>query len=203
VIVSNDAVIAQWGGLGGQPGVAVLAGTGSIALARGADGREARSGGYGYLVSDEVSGYWLGREAIAACLKALDGRAPPTALADSLIAATKRASVADLVGWLYSGQSQVRRSAPLAPLVARAADAGDAVAIDILERAARALAELVLAATRQVWGDAPPHPLPVARCGGVWAAGPRLVEPFDRAVQSMGSGASFVQPRSQLSDWAG
>ncbi len=45
-------------------GVAVIAGTGSAAWGRNADGGEARAGGWGYLLGDEGSGYWLGREAV-------------------------------------------------------------------------------------------------------------------------------------------
>src|SRR5207237_10017789 len=74
VRVSNDALIALWGALAGRQGVAVLAGTGSIALARSEDGREGRAGGWGYLLGDEGSGYWLGREAIAAYLHVLEAR---------------------------------------------------------------------------------------------------------------------------------
>jgi N-acetylglucosamine kinase len=195
VNVSNDALIAQWGGLGGDQGVAVLAGTGSIALARAADGRDARSGGYGHLVSDEGGAYWLGRAGVAACLAALDGRAAPTALSDLLPQATGQQSAGDLVGWLYSGRDPVRRLARLAPLVTRAANAGDAVAIEIVQRGARALADLATAAARGVWGDSPPRPLLVARCGGVWAAGRLLVEPFEAAVRTKLPAAHTIAPR--------
>jgi N-acetylglucosamine kinase-like BadF-type ATPase len=183
ISISNDALIAQWGGLGGQPGVALLAGTGSIALARHADGREARSGGYGYLVSDEGGAFWLGREAIGASLRALDGRGPPTALAQGLLRATRQENLLDLVGWLYRGHSQVERVAHLAPSVTRAATLNDPVARDIVKRGAHALADLASSAARQLWADAPPNPLHVARCGGVWTAGDVLRKPFDRALR--------------------
>jgi N-acetylglucosamine kinase-like BadF-type ATPase len=156
VEVTTDAAIALEGALAGQQGVAVLAGTGSIALARRGDGVEVRGGGFGYLVGDEGSGFWLGREAVAASLRSLDGRGPPTALGALLCEKLRLGSVADLVPWAYRGRSPVPRIAALAPLVARAAAAHDPVATSLLQRAAHALAELAIAVTARAWPDGPP-----------------------------------------------
>src|SRR5579859_5463791 len=102
VRVSNDALIALWGGLAGRQGVAVLAGTGSIALARAAAGREARSGGWGYLLGE--------------------GRGGPSALFDLVEAAIGRVStVSEVIAWLNATASHVSRLASLAPLVSQAA----------------------------------------------------------------------------------
>jgi N-acetylmuramic acid 6-phosphate etherase len=182
VHISNDATIAMWGGLAAGEGVAVLAGTGSIAMARSGDGREARSGGYGYLVGDEGSAFWLGREAIAACLRALDGRSQPTLLRDLVCQVTQQRTPQDLIGWLYAGQDQVPRLAGLAPLVSRAAEADDPVAMSLMGRAARDLADLADAAARQAWPSQIPEALPIACCGGVWAAGDVLRQPFASAL---------------------
>jgi glucosamine kinase len=194
--ISNDALIALWGGLGGREGVAVLAGTGSIALARSGDGREGRAGGWGYLLGDEGSAYWLGREAIAALLRVMEGRDSPGPLTDLVRVALGRTveGVPDVIAWVNSGDGQVTRLASLAPLVARAADAGDPLAADIVCRGARALAEIAAAAVRQVWRGDPPDPLPVARCGGVWAAGPRLVDAFAAALNGLLPGARPTPP---------
>jgi N-acetylglucosamine kinase-like BadF-type ATPase len=182
--ISNDALIALWGGLGGREGVAVLAGTGSIALARSGDGREGRAGGWGYLLGDEGSGYWFGRQAIAVLLRVMEGRDARGALSDLVRVALGRGvhGVPDVIAWVNSGDGQVTRLANLAPLVAKAADAGDPRAADVLCRGAHALAAITAAAVRQVWPGNPPDPLHVACCGGVWAAGPRLGEPFAAAL---------------------
>ncbi len=66
VIVVNDALIALEAGVPGMPGTVVIAGTGSIAYGRNAEGRGARAGGWGYVLGDEGSGYWLGRLALRA-----------------------------------------------------------------------------------------------------------------------------------------
>jgi N-acetylglucosamine kinase-like BadF-type ATPase len=194
--ISNDALIALWGGLADRDGVAVLAGTGSIALARSGDGREGRAGGWGYLLGDEGSGYWLGREAIAALLRALEGRDSTGALVQLVRVALGRGvqSVPDVIAWVNGGEGQVRRLASLAPLVAQAADAGDPLAADILCRGAQALAGIAAAAVRQVWPGDVPDPLDVASCGGVWAAGPRLTDPFAAALAKALPGSRPAPP---------
>jgi N-acetylglucosamine kinase-like BadF-type ATPase len=196
VRISNDALIALWGGLAGRDGVAVLAGTGSIALARSADGREGRAGGWGYLLGDEGSGYWLGREAVTAYLRKLEGRASASVLSDLVSQALGRQahSVPHVIGWLNADQSQVARLANLAPLVSQAAQAGDLLARDILSRAGEALADLATSAVRQVWGDAVPRALTVACCGGVWSAGHLLGAPFELALGQRLPGAVSGPP---------
>src|SRR5579859_2921643 len=156
VHVSNDALIALWGGLAGREGVAVLAGTGSIALARASDGREARSGGWGYLLGDEGGGYWLGREAIAAYLRWLEGggaRGVLIDLVDTAVGAQTR-TVPEVIAWVSAAPGHVARLASLAPLVAQAADAADPLALEIMARAGQALAELTVGAARQLWPEA-------------------------------------------------
>ncbi|HLZ26724.1 MAG TPA: BadF/BadG/BcrA/BcrD ATPase family protein [Chloroflexota bacterium] len=202
VRVSNDALIALWGGLAGRQGVAVLAGTGSIALARAADGREARSGGWGYLLGDEGGGYWLGRQAITAYLRWLEGRGGPSALFDLVEAAIGRVStVSEVIAWLNATASHVSRLASLAPLVSQAAATGDAQAIAILDRAGQALAELAVSAACQLWPAGLTDGLAVACCGGVWAAGRVLEAPFAAALQDGLPNATVSPP--QLSPVAG
>jgi glucosamine kinase len=194
VHVSNDAQIALWGGLGGRPGVAVLAGTGSIALARSADGREGRAGGWGYLLADEGSGYWLGRAAIIDYLQVLEGRQPAGALAERVASATRARTVPESIAWVNSDENPVGRLAALAPLVAQAAAAGDGAAHQILCRAGRALADLAASAAHQIWSGRLPDRLNVACCGGVWAAGPALSAPFREALAERLPGAKIVPP---------
>ena len=194
VQVSNDALIALWGGLAGRQGVAVLAGSGSIALARTAGGHEGRAGGWGYLLGDEGSGYWLGREALAAYLRALEGREPVGALTRLVGEVVGRASLTDAIGWLYVGDQQVERLARLAPLVTQAAHASDPSAQTIAIRAGQALADAAAAAARQVWPTALPDPLVVACCGGVWSAGPVIQAPFAAALAARLPGARCAAP---------
>jgi N-acetylglucosamine kinase-like BadF-type ATPase len=185
VVVTSDAEVALWGALPDGEGLAVVAGTGSIALARDAtSGRQARAGGYGWLLGDDGSAFWIGREAVRAALAAAEGRGPFTSLRDL---ATDAARL------------RVQELARLAPRVSQAATAGDAVARDILARAGQALGELAIAAARATWPvtEHQPDSLKVATCGGVWQAGQPLLEPFQAGLAEGLPGARITQPALQ------
>src|SRR5262245_40133550 len=80
VLIVNDALIALEAGVNSAAGIVVVAGTGSIAYGRDARGRAARAGGWGYVLGDEGSGYWIGRQALQAVVRSADGRGPATSL---------------------------------------------------------------------------------------------------------------------------
>src|SRR5688572_20268691 len=84
-LVVNDALVAREAGAPGRPGVVIISGTGSIAYGRDASGQAARSGGWGYVLCDEGSGYWIGRAALRAVLREADERGPRTALTPMLL----------------------------------------------------------------------------------------------------------------------
>ena len=194
VRVTNDAFIALWGGLAGREGVAVVAGSGSIALARDGHGREGRAGGWGYILGDEGSGYWLGQQALLIYLRGLEGRSSHGPLWQAIAHAVGVTRVTDVIAWFYGRQNQVERVAALAPLVSEAAEANDPAAIDILARAGRSLAEQAAAAARQVWPTALPVPLRVSRAGGVWAAGHALEDAFVTTLADAAPGAQLTPP---------
>ena len=143
VHVMSDAQAALLGALDGGPGVLVLAGTGSIVLARSADGRWARAGGLGPLLGDEGSAFWLGREWLRAMAR--DGD-----LARARAAARATAPVA--------------RIAALAPRVLAAARGGDARARTVVRAAQLHLAGFVLDVARRLGLRAPVN---VSWAGGV------------------------------------
>lgn len=72
IVIVGDMVIAHHAALEGAPGVLVNAGTGSIAYGRNADNDTARAGGWGFAISDEGSGHWIGRVAIASAMRSFD-----------------------------------------------------------------------------------------------------------------------------------
>src|SRR6476646_8141875 len=86
VLVVNDALIALVAGAEDSPGIVVIAGTGSIVYGRNGAGEAARAGGWGHMIGDEGSGYWIGREALAAVMRAADGRGPESGLAGEILA---------------------------------------------------------------------------------------------------------------------
>lgn len=138
--LTGDHQIALAGALAGEPGCALIAGTGSICV--GGDGRGGlvRAGGWGHLIGDEGSGYALGRDALRAVTLAWDGIGPATALSSLLGGRFSLTDRQSLVSYVYDGDKS--RVAALAPLVERAAAEGDGPALAIVEKNARALAEL-------------------------------------------------------------
>src|SRR4051812_45105915 len=143
VLVVNDALIALVAGAGDAPGIVIIAGTGSIAYGRNAHGEAARAGGWGHMIGDEGSGYWIGREALAAVMRAADGRGPATGLTREILAHFNVEDESRLPRIVYDREVPRMSVAALGPIVQRVAEQGDAVTTRILERAAE---ELVLTA---------------------------------------------------------
>ena len=189
VLVVNDALIALVAGAGDAPGIVVIAGTGSIAYGRNAAGEAARAGGWGHLIGDEGSGYWIGREALAAVMRAGDGRGPTTHLTAQILAHFSVADVSRLPRIVYDREQPRMAVAALGPLVQRVADEGDAVAARVLERAAE---ELVLAAGSvaarlEMRGD----PFAFYLAGGAFQVVPSLARELSRRLVE-------VAPRSRV-----
>ncbi|MFG3065353.1 N-acetylglucosamine kinase [Streptomyces sp. NPDC048231] len=173
VAVTSDAVTAHAGALGGRTGVVLAIGTGSVAIGIGEDGSYARVDGWGPWLGDEGSGAWIGAAGLRAALRAHDGRGPDTAL---LAAAEARFGDPDrLPSALGREGNPARTAATFAPDVARAAAAGDAAASAVVQDAATALGEAVLAAAHRVGGDGA---LPVTITGGLTGLGEPLLGPL-------------------------
>jgi glucosamine kinase len=143
IVVVNDALIALVAGARDQPGIVIIAGTGSIAYGRNAAGEAARAGGWGHIIGDEGSGYWIGREALSAVMRAADGRGPATRLTADILAHFSVDDISRLPRIVYDREIPRMSVAALGPIVQRVAGHGDAVARRILEQAAD---ELMLAA---------------------------------------------------------
>jgi N-acetylglucosamine kinase-like BadF-type ATPase len=146
-VIVNDALVALVAGAGDQPGLVVVSGTGSIAYGVSHRGVAARAGGWGPTLADEGSGYWIGRRALTAVMRAADGRGPGTALTPMVLGHFSLPRPDSLVAEIYQ-QPQSRRSiASLGLVVEQARAAGDPVAVEIMSHAAD---ELALAATSVV-----------------------------------------------------
>jgi N-acetylglucosamine kinase-like BadF-type ATPase len=139
-IVVNDALVALVAGAGHGPGVAIVAGTGSIAYGRDAAGRAARAGGWGHLLGDEGGGFWIGRAALSAVARQFDGRGPRTVLTELVVQHMDVSSPAELIQAVYDRGLHRPTMSGVAALVQHAAVHGDAVAAEILSRAAGELA---------------------------------------------------------------
>jgi N-acetylglucosamine kinase-like BadF-type ATPase len=171
--VENDALIALVAGAPERVGLLLLAGTGSIAYGVDSAGRVARAGGYGPILADEGSAYWLGHQALRAALRAEDGRGPATRLQALLFEALGVSGAVGLVPLVYEKGLTAPEIAALARLVEAAAALGDDIAVAILEEGARGLA----AAGRAVAGrlDFGGRAFDVVLAGGAYRACPSLV----------------------------
>ncbi len=151
VVPSSDFEIALVGALGQRRGLLVLAGTGSLAYGVNAAGETALVGGWGYLLDDAGSGYWLGMRGLRAVVHADDGQGPPTALTQRLLGTLALQRPRDLVLWLYRAEKpRTREIAALAPLVLAAAAEGDRVAAKLVAEACDILADLAHIAMRRL-----------------------------------------------------
>ena len=161
--IESDARIALEGAMGGEPGVIVIAGTGSIVFGKDSRGVVHRSGGWGRIIGDEGSGYALGRELFRAVAASIDDRSTrtnlPRLLKESFALGTQEA----IITALYRESFDV---ASVAPIMIEAAQQGDRVAREILASAARDLVAVVAPVVRKVRGRAR-RPVSVAFIGSL------------------------------------
>lgn len=141
--------------VGASTGVAVIAGTGSAAWGRNDAGEEARAGGWGYLLGDEGSGYWLGREAVRHSLRRMNQGLEPDRLSRALLESVGVDEPGKLIALFHSPDTGRRYWAQQARLVVEAADAGDEISMALVEQAGRDLADLAEQAIRQLGLDGP------------------------------------------------
>ncbi|MBS1877622.1 MAG: ATPase [Acidobacteria bacterium] len=175
--VTNDAVVALAGACAGEPGLIVIAGTGSISLGRNAAGETARAGGWGYVFGDEGGAFDIVRQALRAALRFEEGWGEPTALRALLLEATGAADANELMHRFYMADWPRSRVATFAPLVDQAAADGDEAASDVIGRAAAELGLLGRAVRRRLFGDQ--ERVRVSYIGGVFRSG-RLLTAFAR-----------------------
>ena len=150
ILIVNDALIALQAGIGDAPGIVVVSGTGSIAYGRNARGEAARAGGWGYVLGDEGSGYFIGRHALRAVVRHADGRGRETSLTPRLLAHFGLTSATELIQTVYHEDLAPGAIGALAHFVQQARDGGDAVAAGILDRAAEELVTTAAAVMRRL-----------------------------------------------------
>jgi N-acetylglucosamine kinase-like BadF-type ATPase len=185
-LLTSDAAIALAAAIPparDEPGIIVVSGTGSIAFARDRRTETHRAGGWGTLFDDAGSGYDIGRKAVTAALRALDGRGRPTRLQKSLCRPLGIRKLTDVV-WKPPSP---RKMAALVPSVLRAAALGDAVAERILSDAGSDLAELAIAlASRLRWRR---RDFAVVCAGGVFRSSREVRRAFLHALRRKYPGA--------------
>jgi N-acetylglucosamine kinase-like BadF-type ATPase len=180
LIVTHDGLIALSGATAGDPGIIVIAGTGSFAFGRNAGGQAMRAGGWGYIFGDEGSGFDITRQALRAALRFEEGWGPPTALREVLLEASDATDANDTLHRFYTREFPRSRVATFSQLVDQTAIHGDQVAIDILMNAAQQLASFAASIWRQLWKEG--ESARVAYIGGVFQS-KLLLERFRQLVE--------------------
>ena len=208
VLLAHDSITSYLGALGDQCGVVTAAGSGVITFAVGF-AAVARVDGWGWLLGDDGSAFWLGREGMRAVLRAHDGRGPATVLTETIGAQFDDIEQAYLQ--LHADPNKVARVASWAAQVSLAAEAGDEVSVAICRQAGAQLACSTATGLRRVGlGD---EDSPVALLGGVMRSaliresleiGLDRLAPRARIVEPIGEGLDgaaalpAVDPRSAL-----
>ncbi len=199
--VVGDTEIALEAAFSGGPGVIVIAGTGSIAYGRDAQGNTARAGGWGFAISDEGSAHWIGRTAIATLLRdrVVESRshANPTdsALLHTLLKAWNIRSIDHLIR--AANATPPPDFSALFPVVLASADAGDSVARQVLTLAGSELASMADAVIRRLFLHATPAfqsapgssvadaPVPLAMVGGVFRHAAQVRDVFYNQIRGL------------------
>lgn len=156
---SSDLEIAMVGALAQRHGLLLLAGTGSAAYSLRPDGQGLQIGGWGYLLGDEGSGFWIGSQLLRQITRAFDSGAGAcaTATGRACLERLGLSQARELIAWVYRSEiAPAVRVASLAPFVLDRAESGDKLAIDILRRAAKHLVDLVETTKRRLnYAEAP------------------------------------------------
>lgn len=169
-----DSRIAAEGALDEQPGVVIVAGTGSIGYSLAFDGTVNRCGGWGPLFGDEGSGYWIGCEALRSIAMEMDGRGESTRLTERLRAQLQIRQPTDLIERIYNRMGR-KEIASLAVTVALCAAEKDSVSLEIVNHAAKHLASILLSLIKQTDWDSPPV---LSYVGGVFQMGDLILSPL-------------------------
>ncbi|MEO2089896.1 MAG: N-acetylmuramic acid 6-phosphate etherase [Gemmataceae bacterium] len=186
VIVSNDATLLLAAGTPDGWGLAVIAGTGSIAFVQTPTGEIGRCGGWGHLLGDEGSAYRIALAALRAACRSFDGIGPKTALIDALVKKMSLPAAPDFIPAVYRGPWDRAAIAGLAPVVLELA-VTDTIAAEIVRTEATDLARTAAGAVAA--NGLPKTGLPVALAGGLLTNSEPFCEQFLAGLRAEG-----VQP---------
>ncbi len=177
VILVGDQAVALYGAADGGCGIALVSGTGSCCMGRDSRGKSVTSGGGGHLIDDGGSGYALGRDALSAVMRSFDGRGGHTLLSDLLKREWGVTNIPQLIAKVYAFPDK-SGIASVSPLVEEAARAGDAKALEIVEKGAEELLLMV----KTVYGQMADEQMPLFLTGGLFSHETVLRETFIRRL---------------------
>ncbi|MBW1807750.1 MAG: hypothetical protein JRJ19_09400 [Deltaproteobacteria bacterium] len=192
--LENDTIIALRAGTPDGVGIALIAGTGSNAIGRNADGAKLQVGGIGRLSGDFGSAGQLGEAAIVAALMGLDGRGLATGLADKIKSKLGLAQLEDIIEYEFFDSNRAGLDlGSLAPLIFEAADEGDQVALALLEEAGINVARGVRVILEKLFSDQ--SEVTIVFGGSIFQKGshPKLIETISRQCRAFHQQTRFVR----------
>jgi len=191
-IVVNDVVAAWAAATDARPGIGVISGTGSNVFGVGRDGRSWRAGGWGHLLGDEGSGYWLGAESIKLALRDRDGTRPPSSLSEEVVSFFGAATIEALAAEVYSKPLTKADIAAFAKVAGTLAARGERDARELYARAARELGAQIAAVIRETGLAASAERFPVGLIGSAFHAGEVFVAPLRDCVGEEAANAAVT-----------
>lgn len=179
--ITNDVEVGWAGSLGLQPGINIVAGTGSIAYGKNKKGEDRRSGGWSVFFGDEGSCHWLGRRTMELFSKEADGRVCKSRLYEILMEEFALVDAMDFIGYMdreYIGDRS--KVASLQKFLLQAAREGDVSAQELYREAAEELGIMAGSILRQLWDG---EEVPVSYSGGLFHAKEFVLPVLEKIVQ--------------------
>ncbi len=182
--IITDAEAALAGAFNGNPGIIVIAGTGSIAWGKDHDGKTARMGGYGYLLGDEGSGYWIGKKALKTALNH-HYKGENSALGTEIMIRWDLTELPLAINKIYSASHPAAETASIARIVFDLDNAGEMESRKIVNKAGKKLGKLA-AGCADILNCKPP--VPVCLLGGIGARILLFPKYFKHELSKFGGG---------------
>ena len=192
--LESDTFAALASGTGGSGGIGLIAGTGTVALARSRGGEHIIRGGWGWLLGDEGGGFWIAVESLKAAVRDADGTGRSTALTAALPRLLGESDLRTVYNLVTGKRLDRTAIASLTPTVVSIAEAGDVVAAGILDRAATHLTDLVVATISAAPFLTADERIVVA-CGGVFQPDGRVTTAVTRQIGERVPGFRMIVPR--------
>lgn len=191
--VTTDAEIALYGTTLGKPGLAVIAGTGSICVGINEKGERFIAGGWGPVAGDEGGGRGIAGEALHAIAKASDGRGPATKLSERAAEYFRASTPENLIGAIYAPRMDNSRIAGFAREVVETAKEGDTIAVEILREAGRELGTAAVAVLAKL--GLTKSKVPIGCVGSIFNAGKLLTDPMNEIITKAAPNAYLTDPQ--------
>jgi N-acetylglucosamine kinase-like BadF-type ATPase len=193
IMLVHDSMAALYATNAGKESAIIIAGTGSATAGINSRGEYARAGGWGYILGDEGSGFYLAKRGIVAALLEYEERGARTMITSLLLKKFNAKTPDEIIWHIYTGGMGVTEFAKLAPIVTEAALNGDEVAVRIMQDAGRELANTVSGVIKRLKME--DDEFPIGLIGGVFKAGRLVTGPLEEAVHTVAPKAYLTAPR--------